>query len=148
MTSTMLQVDETQISDDDYLGELDTAWQGCREAVKATQTEHRIRQAAVTARYRETLDRAWADYQRIVAGTFAPQRRERVAAARRAFNAAAVAASRAREVAFASAADEYLSGLERICSRYEGAVDVAVSAAASAIAGGLDEHPRGSLAAA
>ena len=93
------------------------------------------------------LDLAWADYQAMV-GASAPRRRESVAAARRTFNSAACAASLDREVALASAAEDYLAALERICSRYEGAVDVAVSAAASAIAGGLDKHPHRSLAAA
>lgn len=147
MTGTTLRDLEEVSRPDEYLDELDTARQTCRDAIEGAQAEHGARRAELIARYEEIVDRAWSDYQQAASAPSVPRRRDHVAVARGAFNAAAAAASQDRDAGLFSAAEEYLSSLERICDRYEGAVDVAVSAAASATATSL-ERSHASLAAA
>lgn len=145
MSGTITVEDDKVSGSGEYLGALDDAWQGCREAVESAQRAHQSRRDDATERYHEALSRAWDVYQVTVGAPSVIRRRDGVAAARRTYNAGAAESQRVYEADLGAAAEDYLSALELVCARYEVAVDVAVSAAASAIAG-AHEDQQGSLA--
>lgn len=128
VVSTAAEQDEQERG----LAALDSASGRCRDLVGSLESTYRAELAAAVAARCDALDAAWEAYQRQVGAPGAKgagRRSEQVAGARARYNDAAAAAGDDYEQSRGAALEAFVSGLDAVCTSYEGAVDEAIRTA-------------------
>jgi hypothetical protein len=128
----------------EYLMDIDEAWEACRDAVEGARSSYEEsldlgrmvfeeRQDAASNEHSSGLDEAWAIYKQEVSSAPSETRRKVITEARAAYNAAVATLQRTYDDALSAAHAEYAQATESVRSAYEATVDAALGAHREAI---------------
>ncbi len=130
----------------EYLIEIDEAWELCRDAVEGARTNYETEldssrgvfeweRAQASSVHGEALDVAWAKYKSEVGVTSARSRREVMAEARASYDLAVAELRKAYEERIGIAREGYVHRVEDARTAYEAAVDEALGSHRAAVHG-------------
>ncbi|MGD0082929.1 MAG: hypothetical protein ABSD78_06995 [Acidimicrobiales bacterium] len=128
----------------EYLIDIDEAWEACREAVEGARNSYeealesgRVvfeeQQGAAATEHSAELDLAWASYKHKVGNTPSENRRKVISEARTTYNEAAAALRHTYDEAMSAARGAYAEATENVRLSYEATVDAALGAHREAI---------------
>ncbi|HXY42826.1 MAG TPA: hypothetical protein VEH29_01445 [Acidimicrobiales bacterium] len=128
----------------EYLIDIDEAWEACREAVEGARSSYeeeldlgRVlfeeQQATAANEHSSELDKAWESYKQAVSNTPSENRRQVISEARATYNETAAALRQAFDEAMSAAHAAYAEATETVRLSYEATVDAALAAHREAI---------------
>jgi len=128
----------------EYLIDIDEAWEACRDAVEGARKsyeeeldlgrlEFEERQGAAAAEHTTELDKAWDHYKQTVSNTPSENRRKVISEARVTYNEAAAGLRHNYAEAIDAARGAYAEATENVRLSYEATVDAALAAHREAV---------------